>query len=32
MSITTHVSEKNQATILQNLREKYGVEPGDEVV
>jgi bifunctional DNA-binding transcriptional regulator/antitoxin component of YhaV-PrlF toxin-antitoxin module len=32
MSITTHVSEKNQATIPQNLREKYGVEPGDEVV
>ena len=32
MSQTTHVSEKGQATIPQDLREKYGIEPGDEVV
>jgi AbrB family looped-hinge helix DNA binding protein len=32
MSQTTHVSEKGQATIPQHLRERYGIEPGDEVV
>jgi AbrB family looped-hinge helix DNA binding protein len=32
MSQTTHVSEKGQATIPQDLREKYGINPGDEVV
>ena len=32
MSQTTHVSEKGQATIPQNLREKYGIDPGDEVI
>ena len=32
MSQTTHVSEKGQATIPQDLREKYGIDPGDEVI
>jgi AbrB family looped-hinge helix DNA binding protein len=32
MSQTTRVSEKGQATIPQELREKYEIEPGDEVV
>ena len=32
MSETTRVTEKGQATIPKGLREKYGLEPGDEVV
>ena len=31
MSETTKVTDKGQTTIPQNLREKYGIEPGDEV-
>jgi AbrB family looped-hinge helix DNA binding protein len=31
MSMTTKVTEKGQTTIPQNLREKYGIDPGDEV-
>jgi len=31
MSETTKVTEKGQTTIPQQLREKYGIEPGDEV-
>jgi len=31
MSKTTKVTEKGQTTIPQNLREKYGIDPGDEV-
>lgn len=31
MSETTKVTEKGQTTIPQELREKYGIEPGDEV-
>lgn len=29
---TTRVTDKGQTTIPQELREKYGIEPGDEVV
>lgn len=32
MSKATRVTEKGQATIPKELREKYGLEPGDEVV
>lgn len=32
MSESTRVTEKGQATIPKTLREKYGLEPGDEVV
>lgn len=32
MSESTRVTEKGQATIPKELREKYGLEPGDEVV
>jgi AbrB family looped-hinge helix DNA binding protein len=31
MSETTKVTDKGQTTIPQELREKYGIEPGDEV-
>lgn len=32
MSEATRVTEKGQATIPKALREKYGLEPGDEVI
>lgn len=32
MSETTRVTEKGQATIPKELRDKYDLEPGDEVV
>lgn len=32
VSETTHITEKGQATIPHELREKYDLEPGDEVV
>jgi len=32
MSESTRVTEKGQATIPKELREKYGLEPGDEVI
>ncbi|WP_135661814.1 AbrB/MazE/SpoVT family DNA-binding domain-containing protein [Halorhabdus rudnickae] len=32
MSEATRVTEKGQATIPKDLREKYDLEPGDEVV
>jgi len=32
MSESTRVTEKGQATIPKELREKYGLNPGDEVV
>lgn len=32
MSDTTRVTEKGQATIPKELREKYDLDPGDEVV
>lgn len=32
MSETTRVTEKGQTTIPKALREKYDLEPGDEVV
>jgi len=32
MSESTRVTKKGQATIPKDLREKYGLEPGDEVV
>ena len=32
MSESTRVTEKGQATIPHELREKYGINPGDEVV
>ena len=32
MSQPTRVTEKGQATIPKELREKYDLEPGDEVV
>ena len=32
MSKATRVTEKGQATIPKELREKYDLEPGDEVV
>jgi AbrB family looped-hinge helix DNA binding protein len=31
-SETTRVTDKGQTTIPKALREKYGIEPGDEVV
>ena len=31
MTETTRVTEKGQATIPKHLREKYDLEPGDEV-
>lgn len=31
MSETTRLTEKGQATIPKELREKYGLEPGDEL-
>jgi AbrB family looped-hinge helix DNA binding protein len=31
MTETTKVTDKGQTTIPQKLREKYGIEPGDEV-
>lgn len=31
MSETTKVTDKGQTTIPQAIREKYGIEPGDEV-
>jgi AbrB family looped-hinge helix DNA binding protein len=32
MSESTRVTEKGQATIPKELRERYDIEPGDEVV
>lgn len=32
MSQATRVTEKGQATIPKELREKYDLEPGDEVI
>ena len=32
MSESTRVTEKGQATIPKELREKYEIDPGDEVV
>ena len=32
MSTSTRITEKGQATIPKELREKYDLEPGDEVV
>ena len=32
MSKSTHVTEKGQATIPKALRDKYNIEPGDEVL
>jgi AbrB family looped-hinge helix DNA binding protein len=32
MSEATRITEKGQATIPKSLREKYDLEPGDEVV
>jgi AbrB family looped-hinge helix DNA binding protein len=32
MSESTRITEKGQATIPKELREKYDLEPGDEVV
>lgn len=32
MSKSTRITEKGQATIPKELRDKYGLEPGDEVV
>lgn len=32
MSETTHITRKGQTTIPKELREKYGLEPGDTVV
>lgn len=32
MGETTRVTDKGQTTIPQELREKYGIRPGDEVV
>ena len=32
MGETTRVTDKGQTTIPKTLREKYGIEPGDEVV
>lgn len=32
MSQTTRVTEKGQATIPKELRDKYDLEPGDEVL
>ncbi|WP_313692520.1 AbrB/MazE/SpoVT family DNA-binding domain-containing protein [Halorarum halobium] len=32
MSEATRITEKGQATIPKSLRERYGLEPGDEVL
>ncbi|MCL9812428.1 AbrB/MazE/SpoVT family DNA-binding domain-containing protein [Natranaeroarchaeum aerophilus] len=32
MSETTRITEKGQATIPKRLRDKYNLEPGDQVV
>ena len=32
MTETTCITEKGQTTIPKELREKYGIDPGDEVV
>jgi len=32
MSETTRVTDKGQTTIPKELREKYGINPGDEVI
>ena len=32
MSQSTRITEKGQATIPKELREKYNLKPGDEVV
>lgn len=32
MSKTTKVTDKGQTTIPKEVREKFGIEPGDEVV
>ena len=32
MSKSTRITSKGQATIPRELREKYGLEPGDEVI
>jgi AbrB family looped-hinge helix DNA binding protein len=32
MTETTKVTDKGQTTIPKAIREKYGIEPGDEVV
>jgi AbrB family looped-hinge helix DNA binding protein len=32
MSKSTRITEKGQVTIPKQLREKYGLQPGDEVV
>lgn len=32
MSKSTRITEKGQATIPKSLREKYDLEPGDEVI
>lgn len=32
MSKSTRITKKGQATIPKELRDKYGLEPGDEVV
>lgn len=32
MSTTSRVTDKGQTTIPKELREKYGIEPGDTVV
>lgn len=32
MSESTRITEKGQATIPKSLREKYDLEPGDEVI
>lgn len=32
MSKSTRITEKGQATIPKELREKYDLEPGDEVI
>jgi AbrB family looped-hinge helix DNA binding protein len=32
MSKSTHITEKGQATIPKELRDKYDLKPGDEVI
>jgi AbrB family looped-hinge helix DNA binding protein len=32
MSESTRVTDKGQTTIPKELREKYGIDPGDEVI
>jgi len=32
MSTTTRITDKGQTTIPKELREKYGIDPGDTVV